>query len=322
MSRRTRRIPLPRELEPLARLIEDLGRTYETSRVFFDFVEMSALSIANSCDLAQKPAREERYLHLIKQYRTLEERRMFPAMMAELVGALERTEQDVLGPISAALGLCSQANGQVWTPWSVSYMMAKMSLHPPEQIAEQIKRHGFMTFAEPACGPGGMILAFAQAFQEAGFNPQQQLHVTAVDRAPWCVHMSFVQCALSGIPAVIVLGDSLAGTEREHWRTPMHFWRQFPQRLAMRSMYEAMRDVMQTGQQADMPADAPPEPAPPPAAPPPEPQMTRVEVATAMAMASVAGTLAAQGEDDLDFGMLPSTAAILLANPPYAAPVA
>jgi len=67
-----------------------------------------------------------------------------------------------------------------------------------------------------------MIIALAQALREKKINYQQQLHVTAMDIDPLCVHMSYVQCTLLHIPALICHGDTLRGTISSQWRTFAH----------------------------------------------------------------------------------------------------
>jgi hypothetical protein len=237
-----REFPLPRELDKLAGMFESLSQRYRRQQVFLDFCEMAACALSNKFDLAQYNVREERYLAIIKQYATLKDRLVFPAMLAELTIALEKTEQDVLGPISAAFGLCNDRRGQIWTPWHLSMLMAKLVLAgaPGEDdtIAETIRDHGFMTACEPACGPGGMVLAFAQAFEEAGHDPKTQLHVTAVDTSPWCCHMAYVQIALMGIPAMIAIGDSLRMEFSSYWYTPAHILGGFSRRLRKRGIDE------------------------------------------------------------------------------------
>jgi hypothetical protein len=237
-----REIPLPRELETLAGMFERLGQRYRRQQVFLDFCEMAACALSNKVDLAQYNVREERYLAIIKQYTTLKDRMVFPAMLAELTIALAKTEQDVLGPLSAAFGLCNDRGGQIWTPWTVSLMMAKLVLAGgpggDDSIAETIRDHGFMTALEPACGPGGMVLAFAQAFEEAGHDPKTQLHFTVVDTSPWCCHMAYVQIALMGIPAMIAIGDSLRMEFTSYWYTPTHILGGFSRRLRQRGIDE------------------------------------------------------------------------------------
>nr|CAI9752182.1 hypothetical protein GCSOEBMH_GCSOEBMH_CDS_0048 [uncultured phage] len=44
-----------------------------------------------------------------------------------------------------------------------------------------------------------------------------------------CVHMSYLQLGLAGIPAEIEWADSMTGQVMEKWRTPtmMMFWERF-----------------------------------------------------------------------------------------------
>jgi hypothetical protein len=214
---------LPLAFAPLLTRIEILGSRYGTSRVFFDFLECSAIAISNKVDPTRAPQREARYLSIINTYQTLEDRQMLPAMLAELVDALGRTGSDVLGPISAVIGLASLRLKQVWSPFDLCLIMAQQKLaQDRDQIAATIRSREFLSLREPACGPGTMILAFAQAFAEIGYDPHVQLHYEAFDLAPWCVHMTYIQASLMGIPAAVMLGDSRSGVVQEYWYTPMH----------------------------------------------------------------------------------------------------
>jgi N-6 DNA Methylase len=238
-----RQFPLPAALQKLAGMIERLGDRHDPQQVFFDFCEMAACALSNKVDLARYEVREQRYRAIIGTYTELEDRLVFPAMLAELVIALERTEQDVLGPISACLGMTNFRRGQFWTPWEVSLLMARLTLAgngggDNADIAETIGEHGFITAAEPCCGPGGMVLAFARAFKEEGYNPQTQLHFVAVDTSAWCCHMAYVQLSLMGIPAMIAVGDALRMQFSEYWYTPAHILGGFSRRLRQRGIDE------------------------------------------------------------------------------------
>jgi hypothetical protein len=67
-----------------------------------------------------------------------------------------------------------------------------------------------------------MVIGLAQAMRARGLNPQQQLHVTAIDKDPTAAHMCFVQLSLLGLPAVVHVGDTLRLEFREAYRTPFH----------------------------------------------------------------------------------------------------
>ncbi|MEK6418032.1 MAG: N-6 DNA methylase [Burkholderia gladioli] len=66
----------------------------------------------------------------------------------------------------------------LFTPYAVSKLMAGML---GGDVAARADAQGFARVQEPACGAGGMIIATAEAFHEAGVNYQQALHATCVD---------------------------------------------------------------------------------------------------------------------------------------------
>lgn len=201
-----------------------LGRTYGLRRVFADFCEVSAIAFSNAVDIAQREAREARYLFLIKQYKELEERQTFPKMCADLALALEETREDVLGAIAGELEILNKDSGQFFTPYTISLFMAKMTLGGDDgkMIKKVVADHGFFTAAEPACGAGGMVIALSEVCLEVGINYQQHLHVTAVDIDPLCVHMTYLQGSLLRIPMIVYRGNSLSDSYTEAWYTPAH----------------------------------------------------------------------------------------------------
>lgn len=186
--------------------------------VFRDFCELSALSFSNAIDLQQREAREARYLDIVKGY-TRDEVNRFPAMLAELVGSLTDNFHDALGEIFMALDLASHWHGQFFTPYTIASMMARMTL---TGVDERIESNGFFTVCEPAAGAGAMLIAVAEAVAQAGHNPQQTMHATAVDVDATAAHMTYVQLSLLHIPAIVVHGNSLSLQEWSHWVTPAH----------------------------------------------------------------------------------------------------
>jgi hypothetical protein len=205
----------------LTKLIESLAYRHSTWQVLSDFAEMAALSLSNAVDLAQRAAREARYMEVIKRYKP-EELAKFPQMLAILTDALEEETGDVLGRTFHDLELHNKWSGQFFTPYPLCQMMAKMTLSDEAVVREKIESRGFVTAQEPACGSGAMVIALAQGLRDMGINYQQHLHVTAVDVDAKCVHMAYVQFALLHIPAVIVHGNTLTLEEYGQWHTPAH----------------------------------------------------------------------------------------------------
>jgi len=85
-----------------------------------------------------------------------------------------------------------------------------------------ILEQGYISVAEPACDSGAMVLGFANAIKEYGYNHSQQMFVYATDIDLKCVYMCYLQLALYGVPAVVIHGNSLTLEEWSHWYTPVY----------------------------------------------------------------------------------------------------
>jgi type I restriction-modification system DNA methylase subunit len=140
-------------------------------------------------------------------------------VMALVVTELEKGLSDVLGDLYMSLDLGNERLGQFFTPFDVSKLTAQMTL---DEALQRLERQLYITLAEPTCGSGGMILAFADAMREHGANYQKALHVSAQDIDITSVHMTYIQLSLAHIPALVVHGDTLTLEQRDVWATPAH----------------------------------------------------------------------------------------------------
>lgn len=203
----------------LAKLIRQASGRLNLWDVFSDFIEMAAISLSNAVDLRHREAREARYMQIIRRYENPEQA-LFPKMMAAMVMRMEEGPSDVLGKLFSELELHNAARGQFFTPYELCQLMAGMMVG--DDLGRKIERSGFVTINEPACGAGAMVIAFADAMQQAGFNYQRHLHVTAQDVDSRAVHMCYLQLSLMHIPARVILGNTLTLEQREVWHTPAH----------------------------------------------------------------------------------------------------
>ncbi len=203
----------------LIKLIEKAAYRHDTWQVFSDFVEMAALSISNSVDLAQFDEREAQYMRVAQRY-TKEELLLFPEMLGELAEELETGFDDVLGGVFMEMELGNKWRGQFFTPYHICKMMARM--HVDDRMREIIDRQGFIRVNEPACGGAAMIVALAEEMKLAGINYQQHIHVVAQDVDLKAAHMAYIQLSLLHVPAIVIQGNTLAGEELSRWYTPAH----------------------------------------------------------------------------------------------------
>ncbi|HFD4165971.1 TPA: N-6 DNA methylase [Pseudomonas aeruginosa] len=225
----------------MALFMEFRGR-HHLWQVFADAVAFMAFAISNSCDMRMRDERERRYMEGIGRYSSAEQAR-FPQIFQALCETLEAKPGDILGKIFEELGLANADRGQFFTPFHIGQLMAQLLIDPVKQASE-IKRWGFITLNEPACGAGAMVIAFAQSMFERGINYQQHLHVTAQDIDERAVHMAYVQLSLLGVPAVVIHGNTLLVENRGEWLTPMHVAGKWRERLNLRRAFEAMTSLL------------------------------------------------------------------------------
>ena len=205
----------------LIKLLNQASHRHHLWEVFGDFIEMSAIALANSTDLTQHERREKRYMQLIGRYEPAEQK-LFPKMFGELTLAMEFGPDDVLGRVFSELELGNSARGQFFTPYHLCALIAQVNVGDGEHCRELIRQRGFIRVSEPAAGAGAMVIAMAEVMTKAGINYQQHMHVVAQDVDSRAVHMAFLQLSLLHIPAIVVLGNTLTLEVREQWFTPAH----------------------------------------------------------------------------------------------------
>lgn len=199
------------------RLFNETARYHHRFEVFRDFVMMAGISIHNAvfkCDEL-----EQEYMRIVKRYEKDDAIRM-SHLLAEVVMGLDTAPSDFLGSVFMELELGSGKIGQFFTPYEVSKMMALL-VHGDS--IDALSDQPFITLSEPACGAGGMVVAFVEAMLEKGLNPQQQLWVSCVDVDQVAAMMCYLQLSLLHIPAEIVTGNTLTMEHSRVMRTPAHY---------------------------------------------------------------------------------------------------
>ncbi len=189
----------------IVKKINEMAKYYSAHQVFRDWIEIYALSIANSCEPTGTPVwekREQQYLSAIGKYQK-QEILGFADLGGMLALALEDDMSDVLGAVYMGLETSSKVTGQFFTPDNISRLVSKMMDDEVVSTDMPIKLY------EPACGSSGMIIAYARALRDKDIDYQRKLDVKATDIDFACVYMSYIQLSLLGIKAVVARQDSL-----------------------------------------------------------------------------------------------------------------
>lgn len=193
----------------LQKAVLSMAGRYSAYEIFTDWIEVSALAMANSTCIIQNKhwqTREEKYKTIMNKY-SHEEQIKFCEMLAWFVEDIEENPRDVLGEAFMRGGMGADAAGQFFTPFNISLMMAEVNI---EKYTD-----GDMKVLEPSCGSGGGIIAMAVALKNKGINYQQVMKVVAQDLDWRCVYMCYLQLSYMGIDAICVQGDTLLDPYRE-----------------------------------------------------------------------------------------------------------
>lgn len=230
-----------KHLKEFNNLLRDVDYSKSTVQKFSDFLSLTAYSIAQPFYKSDKL--ENKYLDIAKNY-TREQHDKFSKMFAIVIDVLEDM-QDFLGQVFSTNDMGSAYKGQFFTPYHVSKMMAKISI---VDLKEDLANKEFITLSEPCCGSGGMVIAFAEAMKEEGFNYQNRLYVEAVDIDDICFKMAYIQLSLLGIPAKAIKGNILSLKYDEVLFTPLFF---------INGWYSKLDKLMKTEEHSDKAQEVP-----------------------------------------------------------------
>ena len=104
-------------------------------------------------------------------------------------------------------------------------MMACMSVPDDLKAGRVVKLH------EPSAGSGGCIIAVADVMRDRGVNPQEKLFVSCIELDPTVALMCYIQLALLGVAAEVMIGNSLSLNISKTFVTPMFFINDWDNRL-------------------------------------------------------------------------------------------
>ena len=228
--------------ETFISLFNSIARHRHRYEVFQDFVFMSAIAIHNA--ICPTETLEQEYLAMVAKYKRDEVDKICE-LLANLINLLEVEPRDVLGTLYMELELGNTNNGQFFTPHEISVLMAKLVYG---DVLERVANDElpFIRASEPACGAGGMILAFANEMMKKGVNPAYKLCVQCIDIDRLAGFMCYLQLSLWHIPAEIIIGNTLTLEFRETYYTPAYYLGQWDTRLRLRKVLDMCKALPDT----------------------------------------------------------------------------
>jgi hypothetical protein len=217
----------PKEWGEFVRAFNSIARHRHRYEVFKDFVTMTAIALHNAAHRVD--TLESEYLAIAERY-SKDEVDEIARLFGRIVLLLEPEPRDVLGQLYMELELGNTNTGQFFTPPEISELMARLSYGEELQTLSK----PFVTLCEPACGAGGMVLAFVKVMLSHGHNPARHVWVQAQDIDRTAALMCYVQMALWNVPGVVIVGNTLKVEARETFYTPAHYLGCWTSRLRRR----------------------------------------------------------------------------------------
>lgn len=227
-------------------LFNSIAKHNHPYTVFSDFVTMSAISIHNAVNKLENL--ENEYLQIVGKY-SKDDVDLFCKLLANFIDLLGIEPRDVLGSLYMELELDNSNTAQFFTPHELSILIAKLNYG--DQLDNFTKP--FVTLSEPACGAGGMVLAFTNEMLKKGHNPAEKLWVQAIDIDRLAGLMCYLQLALWNIPAQVIIGNTITMKFREIYYTPAHYLYHWDEKLRLRDSIEKMRQLFQSCEDQEQP---------------------------------------------------------------------
>lgn len=223
------------KIDDIIKLISKATYKVGTHELLSDVFECSAIAISNKFDKRNYDRREETYKAIMNKH-DLETRKLISEIFAEIFALLTYQINigfnDYLGELYMRSETSSSKAGQFFTPFSLSKLCAEASVSR-KTIEECIEMDKILTMHEPTVGAGGMVLALADVlYNKYHFNIARNLFIECGDIDARCVHMTYLQLALAGIPAVVYHRDGLTLETWDRWETPAYIM-QYPRFVKM-----------------------------------------------------------------------------------------
>ncbi|MCM1220846.1 MAG: N-6 DNA methylase [Lachnospiraceae bacterium] len=215
-------------VEEIIKFIDRSAASLSKSKLISDVFACGAIAISNQVDFTQYDEREEQYKQIINGYKP-QERELIAELFGKIFALLSSVVYDD-GKFGDYLGelfmRCNQGNknaGQFFTPFHISQCMAKMTITDAD-----IKQNDIIAFNDPCNGGGGMLMAALDVLKnDFNVNYARDCFILAGDIDIRCVHMTYLQLALAGAPAIVCHQNTLTNELWSVWKTPAFIF-QYP----------------------------------------------------------------------------------------------
>lgn len=210
-------------VDEIIKMIDRSAYKVNRSQLISDVFECGALAISNLVDFTKYDEREQRYKDIINGY-CPDERKLIVDIFSQIFALSSSVVydngkfDDYLGELFMRCNQGSKFAGQFFTPYHISVLMAKMTI-------TDVKHGGIITVCDPCCGGGGLAMAALDVLKnDYNVNYAMDCFIECADIDIRCVHMTYLQLALAGVPAVVKHQNTLTQELYSVWKTPAYMF--------------------------------------------------------------------------------------------------
>ena len=213
------------DVKEIIKLINHITTKINPNKFLSDTFECGAIAVSNQFDFPKAEQREERYKQIMNAYEP-KERELMAEAFAKIYALLssvvydDGTFNDWLGEIFMQTQIGNKKAAQIFTPYHISKLCAKISLD--ESIIRQKQQDNeIMAINDSTCGGGSMLIGVLETLtRKYHFNYAHNCFMLAEDIDIRCVHMTYLQLSLAGVPAIVKHTNSLTRETWDIWKTP------------------------------------------------------------------------------------------------------
>lgn len=213
------------DVKEIIKLVNQASHRVNPNKFLSDTFECGAIAVSNQFDFPKAEQREEHYKQIMNAYEP-KERELMAEAFAKIYALLSSVVyddgkfNDWLGELFMQTGIGNKHNGQFFTPYHISSFCAKASID--ESVVRQNQQDNeIITINDPTCGAGGMLVAALETLdRDYHFNYAYNCFMLGEDIDIRCVHMTYLQLSLAGVPAIVKHTNSLTRETWDVWKTP------------------------------------------------------------------------------------------------------
>ena len=216
--------PIPK-VDEIIKMIDRSSYKVNRSQLISDVFECGALAISNMVDFTKYDEREQRYKDIMNGY-SPDERKLIVDIFSKIFALSSSVVydngrfDDYLGELFMRCNQSSKFAGQFFTPYHISKLMAKMTLSDIETPPKKI-----LTICDPCCGGGGLAMAALDVLKnDYNINYAMDCFIECADIDIRCVHMTYLQLSLAGVPAIVKHQNTLTQELYSVWKTPAYIF--------------------------------------------------------------------------------------------------